>query len=75
MHNYFRSVQIRHGMNIVRRATEHLNPGQISVIAMDQPLYTIIKCIQWTWRDTYGEDKYVVIMGGLHIEMALWKTL
>ena len=46
MHNYFRSVQIRHGMNIVRRATEHLNPGQIPVIAMDQPLYAITKCIQ-----------------------------
>ena len=63
-------------MNVVRRATEHLNPGQISVIAMDQPLYAITKCIQWTWRDTgHGEDKYIVIMGGLHIEMALWKTL
>ena len=24
--------------------------------------------------DFYGEDKYVVIMGGLHIEMALWSV-
>ena len=33
------------------------------------------KQIQWTWPDEYGEDKYVVMFGGLHIEMAILKTL
>ena len=31
----------------------------------------IAKKIQWTWPDEYGERQYVVMMGGLHIEMAM----
>ena len=30
---------IKHGMNIVRDVTQYLSPGQLPVIAMDQPLY------------------------------------
>ena len=30
--------------------------------------------MQWKWPDTHGEDKCVAMMGGLHIEMALWST-
>ena len=48
--------------------TEILNPGQTCVIGADQPLYAIIKLIQWQFPDTLGEDKLVVIMGALHIE-------
>ena len=27
-----------------------------------------------TWSQTHGEDKYVAMFGGLHIEMAVWNT-
>ena len=30
--------------------------------------------IQWNWPQTQGEDKYVAMLGGLHIEMAIWNT-
>ena len=42
---------------------------------MDQPLFALAKQIQWEFPDLYGEDKYVVMMGGLHIEMAALKSL
>ena len=29
---------IRHSMDVVKKAVEILNPGQVPVIAMDQPL-------------------------------------
>ena len=48
--------------------TEILNPGQTCVLGADQPLYAIIKLIQWQFPDTMGEDKLVAIMGALHIE-------
>ena len=32
------------------------------------------KFIQWKWPDTHGEGKFVVMFGGLHIEMAMWRT-
>ena len=37
---------------------------------MDQPLYTLAKQIQWSWPASHGEDQFVVMFGGLHIEMA-----
>ena len=34
-------AMIKHGMDVVRLATEFLNPGQIPVIAFDAPLYAL----------------------------------
>jgi len=31
--------------------------------------------VQWKGPESYGEQKYVVMFGGLHLEMALWNTL
>ena len=52
-----------------------LNPNQVPVITLDQPLFAIVKMIQWKWPETHGEDKHVVMFGGLHLEMALWNTV
>ena len=66
---------IKHSFNVIKRAVHHLNPEQIPVITFDQPLHALAKQIQWIWPDEYGEGKYVVMFGGLHIEMADLKTL
>ena len=69
-------AMIRHGMNIVNNVTQHLNPGQTPVIAMDQPLFALAKQIQWdTPGGIHGEDRYVIMFGGLHIEMGAFKVL
>ena len=62
-------------MAVVKNAVEHVNPGQTPVVTLDQPLFDLIKQIQWKWPEKYGEDKMAVIFGGLHIEMAALKTL
>lgn len=62
-------------MDVIQSSTNDANPGQIPVIAMDQPLYAIVKQIQWKWSDLYGERKLVIMFGGLHIEMAFLKLL
>ena len=59
---------------MVQLATEFLNPGQVAGVAFDAPLYALGKLIQWKWPDTHGEGKFVVMFGGLHIEMAMWRT-
>ena len=66
---------IRHSMDVIKRAVEHLNPGQVPVLTVDQPLFGIAKIIQWNWPESYGEDKFVILLGGLHIEMATLATL
>ena len=62
---------IKHSMIVVHQAVDYLNPGQICVFAVDQPLYALAKTVQWKWPDTHGEDKFVIMLGGLHIRMAL----
>ena len=68
-------AMIRHALNVVKLATEHVNPGQVPVIAMDQPLFALAKQIQWQWPETYGEEHFVIMFGGLHIEMTALKAL
>ena len=51
-----------------------LNPGQTPVLATDQPLYELAKQIQWQWPD-YGQDKFVILFGGLHIELASLRSI
>ena len=46
-----------------------LNPTQIPVITLHQPLYAIAILIQWNWPDT-TERSISSVLGGLHIEMA-----
>ena len=68
-------AMIRHSMNVVKKAVAVLNPGQIPVITFDQPLFKIAKQIQWMWPEEYGEESFVVMLGGLHIKMTLLKAL
>ena len=68
-------AMVKHGMDIIRNCTLSLNPDQVPVMTVDQPLYAIAKQIQWKWPDIYGEKKYLIMMGGLHIEMAVLKVI
>ena len=66
---------IRHVMRKVLDTVRYLNPGQIPVIAADQPIYSLAKQIQWEWPIQYGKDKTAIMFGGLQIEMASLKSL
>lgn len=68
-------AMIRHSFTVVESAIKHLNPNQIPVLCFDQPTFALAKLIQWHWPDTYGEHKFVVMMGGLQIEMAALRML
>lgn len=69
------ATTIQHSMKVIKEAISYVNPGQTPIIAMDQPLYAIAKQIQWKEANIYGEDKFIVMMGGLHIEMATLKLI
>ena len=67
-------AMIKHGINVLRSATEFLNPGQIPVMAFNAPLFALAKFVQWKWPETHGENKFIAMFDGLHIEMAMWRT-
>jgi hypothetical protein len=68
-------AMIEHDMDVIPQSIQFLNPGQIPVITFDQPLFAMAKFVQWTWPNTHGEQLQVVMLGGLHTEMALWSTV
>lgn len=68
-------TMIIHAIGVISDATEFLNPGQVPVVVMDQPLYTLTKTIQWDQPLLFGEDKFVVTFGSLHIEQGMLKVL
>ena len=62
---------VAHCMRVKRKLIQHLNPTQIPVITGDQPVYALMKQIQWQFPKEFGEEHFFVGMGGLHIEMAM----
>ena len=67
-------ISIAHAINVISSAVKHLNPSQIPVVAVDQPLFALAKQIQWKIDGAYDES-HIVVMFGLHIEMATFKAL
>ena len=52
-----------------------MNPRQIPLLRMNKSLYAMGKQIQRRSPNLYGEEKYVIMMGPLHIEMAGLKVI
>ena len=68
-------AKIKHVMDKISDTLAFLNPGQVPVIAADQPIFAAAKQIQWYWREQYGEDKLVIMFGGLHILLAALRSI
>ena len=63
-------AMVRHTMDIIKEVHRTLHLNQPLVITADQPVYALGKKVQWLYPDMYGEDKVLMMMGPLHIEMA-----
>ena len=66
---------VRYVMDKVKTILADLYPNQIPVITPEQPIYSVLKQIQWQWPEQYGENKFVIMFGGLLIEMAALKSI
>ena len=38
---------IIHGIHVLKQITSYLNPGQLPIIALDQPLFALVRYVQW----------------------------
>ena len=69
-------------MNVLRQATQFLNPEQTTIIALGAPLLLLAKFTQWKWQEIHDENKFVILLRGgggegSHIEMVeigVWST-
>ena len=69
------ATMMYHTIKIVSSTISKLNPNQIPIIVGDQPIFSLLKQVQWRYPETYREDKLVIFMGGLHLEMSLWTAI
>ena len=60
-----------HCMKIFEKTTLLLNPGQIFVDESDQPVYRLLKELQWRFSDRFGTEKYFCLLGSLHLEISI----
>lgn len=74
-HNANTAAMMKHCLIVIRDAIQKLNPGQCPVVTVDQPLYALAKQIQWHFPSEFSENKFVIMMGGLHTEMASFRML
>lgn len=66
---------LRHCFDVIQAAVQYVNSGQIPVISVDQPLFAKMKQLQWSMDRLYGEDMFVLLLGGHHTEMTSNKVL
>ena len=50
-------------------------PNQVPVIAFDQRLFAVAKQVQLNWPNIHGKYHFVLMFGGLHIEMSALRLL
>ena len=67
---------VKYEMDIIAQITGHVNPGQIPVLTADQPLYAIAKKYNEPGqKKTVKHNNYVLMMSGLHIEIAMLSVI
>lgn len=67
-------AMIRHSMDVIKQAVQELNPSQVPVITLDQPLYAIAKSIgKQSMEKTLSFLEDCILWG--HIEMAGLKVI
>ena len=57
-----------HCMEIVEKTTQLLNSSQIFVDESGQPVYRLLKELQWRFSNGFGLEKYFQLFGSLHLE-------
>ena len=62
----------RYAVDALRKTTKVVNPGQeIIVMAADQPLYALLKRLQFALPTEYGLQSFFPLLGPLHVEQVL----
>ncbi len=57
------SSMLRHCFDVIQAAVQHVEPGQIPVICIVQPLLAKLKQSQWSMHSQYGDDEFVILVG------------
>ena len=62
---------VKHGMTVIQQVVHKVNPGQIPATIADQLVYVLFKQIQSKFSNDFVVDALIIMIGGLHIEIAM----
>ena len=62
-------------MTVIQTVVHKVNPRQIPIITADQPVYALLRQIHWKSSNDFGEDAFLIMMGGLYIEIVILHIL
>ena len=62
-------------MTVIQKVVHKVNPRQIPIITTNQPVYALLTQIQWKFLNDFGEDAFIIMIDGLHIEIAMIHVL
>ena len=69
-------AMVKHSLDMASRTTALLCSDEMPfVMCGDQPVYALIKRVQWNWPILYGEKRCVALFGPLHIEQNFLRVL
>ena len=71
------TAMLCHSMDITKAPVQYLNPGQIPVLTADQPLFTMLTEIQWTfsWPPVKTKSKQKDQLAALKSDCGLFSRL
>ena len=64
---------VYHCLYLISKLTLKLNPNQIPIVTVDQPVYAIAKQVQWNYPEKF--ESCFLMLGPLHIEMAFLNAI
>ena len=60
-----------HIMSMVKKIVQYVNHNQVPIDVSDQPVFALSKELQLRLPQMFGYDKYICMLGDLHIEQSL----
>ena len=67
-------AMLKHALKIITSLVHKVNPGQTIIVACDQPIFKVIKQIQWKTAE-FNEQRLIPMFGGLHLEMGIFSVI
>ena len=61
-------------MTVIEKIVAFKNPQPVPAVAKGQPIYNSMKQVQWQYPNRFGKEKFVIIMGGLHMKWLFSKS-
>ena len=62
-------------LDLAVKGTSFVNPSLTAVVTFDQPLYVLVKKLEWLHLTPNTEGKAIIVLGGLYTQLDFQRTI